>query len=86
MPTVRITAKRQATFPRATCEALGVGPGDVLELQARVIDGETVWLLRPRRVDWSWIGSVRVPAGASHDVDAIRRSAARGWGHSAGKR
>jgi len=86
MPTLRMTAKRQATFPRSVCEALGVGPGDDLELEARVLDGETVWILRPKRVDWSWIGSVRVRRDVTDDVAAVRGSASRGWGREKGRR
>ena len=86
MPTLRMTSKRQATFPRSVCEALGVGPGDELALEARVLDGETVWILRPKRVDWSWIGSVRVRRDVTDDVAAVRRSAARGWGREKGRR
>lgn len=86
MPTVRMTAKRQATFPRSVCEALGIEPGDDLELETRVLDGETVWILRPKRVDWTWIGSVRIRRDVTDDVAAIRASAAKGWGRSAARR
>jgi bifunctional DNA-binding transcriptional regulator/antitoxin component of YhaV-PrlF toxin-antitoxin module len=37
-----LTAKRQATLPAALCEELGVGPGDALDVERRVVDGETV--------------------------------------------
>jgi len=42
---VKITAERQVTFRAAVLEALGVGPGDRLELQ----EGRKGFLLRPQR-------------------------------------
>ena len=45
---VKITAKRQVTFPAAVLEALGVGPGDRLELH----EGPDGFLLRPQRIDF----------------------------------
>lgn len=44
---VRLTAKRQATFPKRVLEALGVGPGDVIEL---VEEPDGRFLLTPRRI------------------------------------
>ena len=44
---VTITSKRQVTFPAAVLAALGVGPGDRLELQP----GPDGYLLRAKRVD-----------------------------------
>ena len=43
---VKITAKRQVTFPASILDALGVGPGDRLEL----IEGPDGFILRPRRI------------------------------------
>lgn len=81
MSTITLTTKRQATFPRALCEELQVGPGDRLTLERRVIDGEILWVVRAHRPDWSWIGSAREEAAeVSHDVDAIRASVARARG------
>jgi bifunctional DNA-binding transcriptional regulator/antitoxin component of YhaV-PrlF toxin-antitoxin module len=84
MASVRITAKRQATLPAALCEELGVGPGDNLLAERRVIRGETVWVLRPRRPDWSWLGAARAyAAGKSHRWRDVRRSIAKGWAANA---
>jgi len=47
MSTIRLTAKRQATFPKALCEELNVQPGDSLVVQRSSIEGEDVWVLRP---------------------------------------
>lgn len=76
MSTIKLTSKRQATLPKELCDELHVGPGDELIVERRTIDGETAWVLRPRTVDWSWVGSVPVAANASHDVDDIRASIA----------
>lgn len=84
MASVRITAKRQATLPAALCEELGVGPGDNLVAERRVIRRETVWVLRPRRPDWSWLGAARGYAeGKSHRWREIRRGIAKGWAANA---
>jgi len=39
MAKVAITAKRQATLPATLCDDLGVGPGDVLDVERRVLKG-----------------------------------------------
>ena len=58
---VKITSKRQVTFPARVLDALGVGPGDQLELQ----DSPAGFLLRPRRIDVSLLGGLRdkIPPG-----------------------
>ena len=80
MPSLKITTKRQATFPVETCDALRIGPGDIVDVEPRVIDDEQVWILRPRRTpDRSWIGSLRDQARAQdHSMESIRRSIAEG--------
>ena len=52
---VKITSKRQVTFPARVLEALGVGPGDQLELA----EGPDGFILRPRRIDLSLLGGLR---------------------------
>lgn len=52
---VKITAKRQVTFPAAVLDALGVGPGDRLELQ----EGPDGFLLRPQRIDFTSLAPLR---------------------------
>jgi bifunctional DNA-binding transcriptional regulator/antitoxin component of YhaV-PrlF toxin-antitoxin module len=80
MAKVAITSKRQATLPAALCEELGVGPGDALDVERRVVDGETVWVLRGNTLDWSWIGVARQYAkGRSHKLSDVKRSIERGW-------
>ena len=78
MAAIRLTTKRQATLPRALCEELDVNPGDEIALERRVFEGETLWILRPRKIDWSWIGRASVPANLTHDMAAVRASIARG--------
>jgi len=78
MATITLTSKRQATLSKEVCEELHIQPGDRLSVERQVIGGESVWILRPRKVDWSWIGSVSVPGGTSHDMGEIRKSIARG--------
>ena len=58
---VKITSKRQVTFPKRVLEALGVGPGDHLELE----EGPDGFILRPRRIDYSKLGTLRdkIPPG-----------------------
>lgn len=74
---ITLTTKRQATFPKALCDELKVGPGDEILLERKLVDRETVWILRPRQVDWSWIGSMRPRKRVSHDIEAIRASITR---------
>ena len=79
MKIITITSKRQATLPAALCADLGVGPGDKLHLEQRTEEGETVWVLRALKPDWSWLGAARRYAGeACHDWTEIERSVARG--------
>ncbi len=52
---VRITSKRQVTFPARVLQALGVRPGDQLELQ----EGPDGFLLRPRRLDPARLAPLR---------------------------
>ena len=58
---VKITSKRQVTFPKRVLDALGVGPGDQLEL----MESSNGFVLRPRRVDPSKLGGLRdkIPPG-----------------------
>ena len=52
---IRITSKRQVTFPAHVLEALGVGPGDQLEL----LEGPDGYTLRAKRIDVSRLGGLR---------------------------
>jgi AbrB family looped-hinge helix DNA binding protein len=52
---VKITAKRQVTFPARVLNALGVQPGDNLEL----MEGPDGFILRPRRIESSRLAPLR---------------------------
>ena len=81
MPTMTLTAKRQATFPLETCKSLGLKPGDVVELEARDDADGRVWVLRPRPARARrWIGRLGTYGGqvANHSLEAIRNSIATG--------
>ena len=71
---VKITSKRQVTFPARVLDALGVGPGDQLELN----EGPDGFILRARRVDYSRLGTLRsnIPPGhPPFDIDMFRKKA-----------
>jgi bifunctional DNA-binding transcriptional regulator/antitoxin component of YhaV-PrlF toxin-antitoxin module len=77
MPHLKLTAKRQATLPADTCEALGVKPGDIITLESRIEGGERLWLLRPApRRPRPWVGCLASHARPvrTHAMKAIRRS------------
>ena len=52
---VKITAKRQVTIPAEVLEAMGVGPGDRLEIQ----ETPEGFLLKPKRIDYSRLGILK---------------------------
>lgn len=68
---VKITSKRQVTFPARVLVALGVGPGDQLELE----ESTGGFILRPRRIDYSRLGTLRdkIPPGSPpFDIRSFR--------------
>jgi AbrB family looped-hinge helix DNA binding protein len=68
---IKITAKRQATFPAKVLEALGVKPGDRLELR----ETEEGYILRARRIDTSRLAPLRgrLPRGeGTFDIATFR--------------
>lgn len=81
MTTLTLTSKRQATFPKETCESLGLRPGDVIELESRIEAGTKVWVLRPRPSrPRAWVGCLGKHAGtvSDHTMEAVRESIAAG--------
>ena len=52
---VKITLKRQVTFPAHVLEAMGGGPGDRLE----IIESAEGFLLKPKRIDYSKLGILK---------------------------
>ena len=53
---VKITSKRQVTFPAHVLEAMGVGPGDRLE----IVESPEGYLLKPKRIDHSKLKPSRI--------------------------
>ncbi|MCC5838990.1 MAG: AbrB/MazE/SpoVT family DNA-binding domain-containing protein [Opitutales bacterium] len=76
---IKVSAKRQATFPKQVCESLGVEPGDDLLLDRREESDKSVWVLRPAKdVSRPWLGSLRkYAAGKDHGMESIRESIAK---------
>ena len=74
--TVKLTSKRQATFPVQLCQELGVTAGDDLILERKKIGNEISWLLRPgKKVESTWFGALKkYAAGKNHDMESIRSS------------
>ena len=52
---LNVTSKRQTTLPAHVLDEMGVGPGDRLQL----IPGPDGYLLQPRRIDYSRLGTLR---------------------------
>lgn len=52
---VNITSKRQIALPPRVLDALGVGPGDQLE----IVEGPDGFALRFKRIDYSRLGTLR---------------------------
>ncbi len=70
---IKVTSKRQVTFPAKVLEQLGVGPGDQLELE----EGQDGYVLRPRRIDLSRLAGLRDKISPGHpplDIRAFRES------------
>ena len=68
---VKITSKRQVTFPARVLDAMGVKPGDQLELT----EGPDGFILRPRRIDYSRLGTLRdkiAPGTPTFDIRKFR--------------
>ena len=68
---VKITSKRQVTLPAHVLDEMGVGPGDTLQL----LEHPDGFLLRPRHIDYSRLGTLRVKIPAGHppfDISSFR--------------
>lgn len=76
---VKITSKRQVTFPKHVLDELGVGPGDRLELR----EGPDGYILKPRRIDYSKLGTLRdkiKPGTPPFDIRKFRDEREQGRG------
>jgi bifunctional DNA-binding transcriptional regulator/antitoxin component of YhaV-PrlF toxin-antitoxin module len=78
MSAIRLTAKRQATLPRALCEEMGLRPGDTLLVTRTNLKGQATWCFQPAgKSRPGWFGSLcRYARGKPHDMAAVRRSIA----------
>ena len=68
---IKVTSKRQVTFPARVLNALGVGPGDHIELT----EGSGGYLLRSRRLDPSLLAPLRDkvrPGVPPFDIETFR--------------
>lgn len=74
--TIKLTSKRQATFPVKLCRELGVKAGEELILERRKIDGETAWIIKPKKqIESKWFRELKTFAkGKDHDMESIRAS------------
>jgi AbrB family looped-hinge helix DNA binding protein len=52
---VKINSRRQVTLPAHVLEAMGVGPGDHLQ----ILEGPDGFILRPSRIDHSRLAPLR---------------------------
>lgn len=70
MMIVKITSKRQVTFPARVLDALRVGTSDRLELH----EGPDGYILKPKRIDHSRLGTLqsKIPRGmGTFDLQAF---------------
>lgn len=76
---IKVSAKRQATFPKQVCESLGIAPGDDLLLDRRVESGKSFWVIAPAKTAARpWLGSLRDYAkGKDHSMEGVRASIAK---------
>ncbi len=76
---VKITSKRQVTFPARVLDELGVGPGGQLVLEK----GDEGYILKPRRIDLSKLGMLHDlidPNVEPFDIRKFRDLRERGHG------
>lgn len=71
---VKLSSKRQATFPKRVCDSLGIKPGDDLILDSRMEGNKEVWVMKPvKDTQFPWFGCFKDYAkGKKHDMDSIR--------------
>jgi bifunctional DNA-binding transcriptional regulator/antitoxin component of YhaV-PrlF toxin-antitoxin module len=74
MQSIRLTSKRQATFPIKLCQELGVKPGDHLILERKNIEGDIAWTLKPKKsVESKWFAGLKKYAkNKDHNLESIR--------------
>jgi bifunctional DNA-binding transcriptional regulator/antitoxin component of YhaV-PrlF toxin-antitoxin module len=82
--TVKLTSKRQATFPVQLCRELGVSAGDDLILERKIIDNSIAWVLKPKKtIELKWFASLKqYGVHKEHDMESIRASIGKAIGNS----
>jgi len=61
---IKIDAQGRVTLPKRIVDALGVGPGDQIE----ILEGPDGFILRPpRRIDYSSLGTLRDKIKDDHE-------------------
>ena len=68
---VKVTSKRQVTFPAKVLDSLGVKPGDHIE----IVECPDGYMLRPKRIDLSMYGYLHDkidPNAPPFDIAAFR--------------
>lgn len=68
---LKITSNREVTLPSEVLDALGVGPGDQLE----IIEGPDGFILKTGRIDYSSLGTLKdkIPPGhPPFDIESFR--------------
>lgn len=79
---IKLSTKRQATFPKSVCEALGLEPGDEIMLVHNGEGAEESWTLRPSKGRArAWLHQLKPYAqGKDHSMESVRASIAKGRG------
>ena len=74
---VRMTAKRQVTLPAHFLDEMDVSTGDRLQF----IEAPDGYLLRPRRIDYSRLGTLRAKIPEDHSSIYIREFREQPYDH-----
>jgi bifunctional DNA-binding transcriptional regulator/antitoxin component of YhaV-PrlF toxin-antitoxin module len=82
--TIKLTSKRQATFPIQLCRELGVKAGEELILERITIEGDINWIIKPKKeVNTKWFAALKKYArGKDHSIESIRTSIGKNLGES----
>lgn len=77
---LKLSSKRQATFPKKVCESLGLEPGDEVLLEPSGEGEETRWTLRPAKArPRPWLHRFKSYAhNKDHSMESIRASIVMG--------
>lgn len=81
--TIKLTSKRQVTFPVQLCRELGVKAGEELILERRKIEGNAAWIIMPKKhISTKWFGGLKkYIQGKDHNMESIRASIGKNLGN-----